>query len=149
FIAIASHELKTPLNPLHLILQLLTTSMRNSAEAVSEKWGAKLELAKAQVRRLDKLVEDLLELSRMTRHKCSLQLEEVDLTTLVKDVLRRFSDEFGRVGCKVTLCADGPVSGHWDRLRLEQVLSNLLSNAAKYGAHKPIEVAIEAEPERA
>jgi signal transduction histidine kinase len=49
----------------------------------------------------------------------------------------------------VRLLADVAAAGHWDRLRLEQVISNLLSNAAKYGAGHPVEVAVEADGERA
>jgi signal transduction histidine kinase len=73
----------------------------------------------------------------------SLKREEVDLAALTRELVARMSEELAKAGSDVRLVADGPVPGRWDRLRLEQVLVNLLSNAAKYGAGHPVEVRVD------
>jgi signal transduction histidine kinase len=61
----------------------------------------------------------------------------------VRDVVQRFDETAVRTGCAIEVRADVPVVGKWDRLRVEQVLVNLLSNALKFCDKKPIEVAVE------
>jgi signal transduction histidine kinase len=68
---------------------------------------------------------------------------------VTREVLARFQPEAQRAGCELLLDTDGPVSGQWDRLRLEQVLTNLLSNALKYGAGKPVHLRVEQHEDRA
>lgn len=66
----------------------------------------------------------------------------MDLSDLVQRVVARLAQMAVDAGCTVALETPGPVPGVWDRLRTEQVISNLLSNALKYGAGKPVDVAI-------
>ncbi|WP_395813359.1 sensor histidine kinase [Archangium minus] len=94
------------------------------------------------VGRLSVLVDELLDVSRITSGRLVLHLEDVDLAELVREVVERIRPEAERVGCELRLQVPGPVVSRWDRLRLEQVLSNLLSNALKYGAGYPVEVAL-------
>jgi signal transduction histidine kinase len=65
----------------------------------------------------------------------------------VREVAMRFEDEISRAGSRLDLMAETPITGNWDRLRLEQVVSNLISNAIKYGGGKPIAVLVEGDDE--
>jgi signal transduction histidine kinase len=69
-----------------------------------------------------------------------LEIEPLDLAEIVRDVVERFRPEARKAGSELTVHADETISGHWDRLRLEQIVCNLLINAIKYGRAKPIEV---------
>jgi signal transduction histidine kinase len=96
-----------------------------------------------QTTRLSKLVENLLDLSRIAAGRLTLQPEEFDFTEMVRDVVRRLAPEAERLGCTLEVQAGASVRGRWDQLRLEQVVSNLLANAVKYGAAHPIEIEVE------
>ena len=138
FLTIASHELRTPITPLMLQLQSLRRLL--SAGPVDERVSAKLDLTLKQVERLTKLVDNLLEVSRITTGRLELHPEECDLAEVIGDVTARFADEAARAGCEIAVRADAPVVGRWDRLRIEQVIVNLLSNAIKYAPGKPIQL---------
>ncbi|AKJ00666.1 PAS domain S-box-containing protein [Archangium gephyra] len=146
FLSIASHELKTPLTSLRLQLSLLERLM--GAEVLA-RLGGKLEGAHRQVDRLASLVTTLLDVSRIATGRISLELSEVDFTLAVREALERLREVFAQAGCTVTLQAWGPVVGRWDALRLDQVIVNLLTNAAKYGQGRPITVRVEADRELA
>jgi len=146
FLSIAAHELKTPLTSLQLHLQGLMTRMRQTTEALPpEKVATKLESANLQTQRLGKLVNELLDISRVAQGQLLGKLEEVDLVALARGVIERSREALARAECPVELHARGSVVGRWDAMRLEQVVSNLLTNATKYGAGKPIELAIECD----
>jgi len=146
FLSIASHELKTPLTPLQLQVQTL---LRCASDAGGETMVPRVQVLDRQVRRLSKLVDDLLDISRITSRKLELQLEEVDLTALLQDVVERYQTEASRRGCQLRLSAPDRLVGQWDPSRLEQVLVNLISNALKYGAGKPIDITVKEEEGRA
>jgi signal transduction histidine kinase len=152
FLSIASHELRTPLTPLQIQLQrLIGTRSRAAVENLPpDKLRAILVRAERQVQRLASLIDNLLDVSRITAGKLRLELEpDVDLVELARDVGTRFNEELSRVGCPLVVAAEQPVVGAWDRLRVEQVVTNLVSNAVKYGPGKPIEIAIGVEDDRA
>jgi signal transduction histidine kinase len=104
-----------------------------------------LETCDRQVRQFTRLVNDLLDISRIAAGRLDLRREEVDLAAVVRDVAARFAPELAQAGCPLTVRADAPAVGRWDRLRLDQVATNLLSNALKYGRGQPIAVAVEAD----
>jgi len=150
FLSVASHELKTPLTPLSLRLQGLERSIRDDpGSPLAQRLGKEVEVMRRQVKRLSDLVSDLLDVSRISTGRMKLLLEEVDLSEVAREVVARFVPEAQRAGCELVLHAAGPVSGQWDRLRLEQVLTNLLSNSLKYGPGKPIHIRVEQEENRA
>ncbi|MBX3468506.1 MAG: response regulator [Planctomycetes bacterium] len=142
FLQVASHELKTPLTPLLLQLDTLAVALRRG-DGQDERLAAKVDVAARQTLRLDRLVDSLLDVARITGGRLELQPEEADLVTVVREVVERFQAEARRAGCELALRARAPVRGRWDRLRLEQVASNLLSNAIKYGQGRPVEVAVD------
>jgi signal transduction histidine kinase len=142
FISIASHELRTPLTSLTLSVQKLTRPRSAPRDLDDPSAARTLTLIARQAARLNVLVNNLLDVSRITSGRLHLELATLDLAEVVRDVASRFEDEVARTGAKLTLAISGPVVGRWDRVRLEQVVANLLSNAIKYGQGKPIEVAV-------
>ncbi|EPX60562.1 hypothetical protein D187_002049 [Cystobacter fuscus DSM 2262] len=142
FLSIASHELKTPLTVLRLQLSSLE---RHLPPEASERMRTKLDEAQRQARRLSQLITLLLDVGRIVTGRVSLDRAEMDLTRLIQEVMERLRDVFTRAGCEVTLHAPAPVVGCWDALRLEQVIVNLLTNAARYGAGKPITLRLESD----
>jgi PAS domain S-box-containing protein len=139
FLQIASHELKTPLTPLALSLETLGRALQDT-DTDSSAAQSRVDLCTRQVRRLNLLVEALLDVSRVTSGRFALELDRFDLTGSVRDVAERFRSEAKRVGSQLEVRAEHSIIGRWDRLRVEQIISNLLSNALRYGAGKPIEI---------
>jgi signal transduction histidine kinase len=96
-----------------------------------------------------RLVEELLDVSRIAAGRLRLEREEVDLTAVVREMVGRFSDAAHQVHSPIRLEAPERLVGTWDRLRIEQVLENLLGNAVKYGRGQPIDVRVEGAGEGA
>lgn len=147
FLSFASHELRTPLSALQLQIDMLLHAPHRDPAAVPspDEVKRKLELASRQVDRLTRLIDELLDASRITSGRLRLEREETDLVAITRDVAERFADEAAKAQCSVTSDAREPVTGAWDRLRLEQVVTNLLTNAFKFGAGKPIELVVAAD----
>ncbi|MBN1208256.1 MAG: GAF domain-containing protein [Myxococcaceae bacterium] len=142
FLSVAGHELKNPLNALQLQLRVLA---KMAQEARSPRSLAeRAERVALTGERLGLLVDDLLDVSRITTGQLQLQRCELDLAALARESVARMAEEFSKAGCEVRVEAPAPVVGAWDRLRLEQVVMNLLSNAAKYGKGRPVQVRVEA-----
>jgi PAS domain S-box-containing protein len=145
FLSVVAHELRTPLTPLHLKLQ----SLRREAQAAIDhhlpckRVLGDLDSAERQVRKLATLISDLLDASSARQGQLGLVLAEVDLSALVMEVAAAFGPQSDSAGCEVRVSADHPLCGQWDRLRVEQVVTNLLSNALKYGAGKPVHLTTE------
>jgi anti-sigma regulatory factor (Ser/Thr protein kinase) len=116
-----------------------------SAGRERDQTVAGLAAAERQTRRIAKLVASLLDVSRITAGRLDLEVEEVDLATVVQEVLSRHEEELQAAGCALTVRCAGPAVGTWDRLRLDQVVTNLVSNAVKYGAGRPVEVLVRAD----
>lgn len=145
FLSIASHELKTPITSLKLQLQMTRRAVRpeQGTAPAPEKLAKVLDVSNAQINRLTSLVDDLLDVSRIGAGRLAFNFEAVDLSQIVREVLERFQEQLRQSACTVTVSADRPVIAWGDRFRLEQVVVNLLSNAAKYGAERPIEIRVE------
>src|SRR5260370_26475461 len=102
----------------------------------------KRETMFATLRRLASVIDQFMDLSRLTAGKLRLQKERLDLSATTAEVLRQFRDEVERTGCNVRLLAETPVWGFWDPFRIEQIITNLISNAIKYGQGTPIELMV-------
>jgi signal transduction histidine kinase len=145
FLSIASHELRTPLGALKLSLE----NTRRIASGPALGGGPSpflprvLETAERQGLRLEKLVAALLDVSRIQTGKLELELEETDLGAIATEVLSQFSEELAMAGCVVSARVGGPAPGIWDRFRIAQVVTNLVSNALKYGEGRPIDITVE------
>ncbi|WP_223634831.1 GAF domain-containing sensor histidine kinase [Corallococcus sp. EGB] len=147
FLSIASHELKTPVTSLQLSVQGLLRLGRTGAlrTAPVEAVTHSLEVIERQAKRMAKLVNTLLDVSRIHAGRLELEFEEVDLAALVRDVAARFTQELATSGTRLQVHADTAMPGEWDRSRLDQIITNLLSNAIKYGEGRPIEVRVEGD----
>jgi len=139
FLSVAGHEIRTPLSALNLIVYQLTRQVRAAGnEKVIDLAGR----CEKQVARLIRLADELLDVSRISAGTLHLAPEEMDLALLARDLVERLEESARRAGCVLTIDAPGRVGGFWDRVRLEQVLSNLLTNALKFGAGEPVEVGV-------
>ena len=143
FLSIASHELRTPITSLQLMVQGLTQGVLSPSP---ENTLRTFVLAERQIKRLTRLVEELLEVSRIQAGCLAFEFERLDLVAVVREVAQRFEVELARVRCSLSLNSDLPVIGCWDRSKLEQIATNILSNAMKFGAGKPIEITVEEAP---
>ena len=149
FLSIASHELRTPVAALQLQLQMLHRVAAREARAMPQALLDKVGGLERQTRRLTVLVNELLDVSRMRLGRLELKLEELDLGELAREAVQGLRAELERSGCRIALRAEGPATGSWDRLRIEQVVTNLLVNAAKFGEGRPIAVTVRADAEAA
>ena len=143
FLSIASHELRTPLTPLTLMIDNLEILLERD-HLLTPKTSANLVIARRQIDRLADLVEEILEVSRITVGRLKLQLEEVDLVAIVRDAMEKLRHDADNAGCDLVFDAPASVIGRWDRGRIRQVALNLVSNAIKYGRGKPVIVRISA-----
>ena len=145
FVAIASHELKTPLTSLKLQIQLYQRGIiRQDPQIYSaDKIHSLLEKNSHQIDRLTRLVDDMLDISRMRTGKLSLKKEPCELKSMLLDVLSRTQNQFLECGSGLPVIEHiDKCVGDWDPLRIEQVITNILTNAIRYGRGKPIVVAI-------
>jgi signal transduction histidine kinase len=150
FLSIASHELKTPLTSLKLQLQMQKRAFAREPGRIAgnEKLVHFLETSDRQIQRISRLIEDMLDVGRIHSGKFTLSPEEFDLVELVKEVCEQMAGELAAGGCRVSLELPPQLVGRWDRIRMGQVLANLLSNAAKYGGGNPIEIKMKVHDER-
>jgi signal transduction histidine kinase len=147
FMSIVAHELRTPLNGLILETQLrkMHLARDNTAAFTPEKMHAMVDRDERQIKSLIRLIEDMLDVSRIRTGKLSIRTTRFDLAQLVRNLLQNFAPQVDAAESSVSLVADQPVEGDWDEFRIEQVVSNLLTNALRYGAKGLIEVRVYAE----
>ena len=143
-LSVASHEMRTPLGALQLMVRVLKNELEagKPAKTVARDLAAKIEVADRQVSRISKIVNKLLDFSRIKAGAVFLESEDVDLSAVAREVVARFDLEAVDSGSRITLTAEAGVVGHWDLFRIEQILTNLLANAIRYGAGQPINVQV-------
>jgi signal transduction histidine kinase len=139
FLSVASHELRTPVTALQLAVQGLL-DLGSAPEP--EHLELAMRSAERCSRRLGMLVHELLEVSRIDAGRLVLATSPFDLARLATDVGTSLQRELNAAGCLLTIRASAPVVGRWDRGRLEQVIANLLTNAARYAGGSPVELSV-------
>ncbi len=149
FLSIASHELKTPLTSLKLQVQLLGKTLAKLEPALRERLHTYLEQSVKSVDRIAHLVDDMLDISRISAGRLTLQKEKFDLSQLVNEISDRLMPLLQQSKCELHFGASESVLGQWDRFRIDQVATNLITNAVKYGAGAPIEVHVKQEDDHA
>lgn len=149
FLSIAAHELRTPLTAMMLQIQALGRGLRRKgrAELSEEAMLAKIDGAERQLGRLAYLIEALLDVSRIASKQLTLELAKTDLAKIVQEVAARFTEPAAREGIPIVVRADGPIEGLWDPARVDQIATNLVANAVKYGQSKPVEISARADGE--
>jgi signal transduction histidine kinase len=144
FMSIVSHEVRTPLNGLILETQLRKLHLaRDNADAFTlDKMRGMVERDERQIQSLIRLIEDMLDVSRIRTGKLSIRPARFDLVHLVSNLMDTFAPQVAAADCTLSLEAPAPVMGNWDEFRIEQVAANLFSNALRYGGKGPIEVTV-------
>jgi signal transduction histidine kinase len=146
FIATVAHELRNPIAPLTFQVRIALTKTEQMTAAgtpLSPDWvQSQLRGIEQRLHRLLETLDRLLDVSRLSTGRIDLQPEPMDLASVVNEVLGTLEAEFALARCRLTWSDYGDTTGTWDRLRVEQICRNLLSNACRFGAGHPIEVAV-------
>lgn len=143
FLSVASHELKTPLTSLLLQSQMLEKNFKKGQVPDPGKVEKYINLAIRQCQHLNRLIEDMLEITSIRSGRLGIQRKSMDLIHIVKEAINKLSSQFVEKNIPIpSVNASSPIEGFWDADRLEQVIHNLLANALKYGREKPIHVSI-------
>jgi predicted ATPase/signal transduction histidine kinase len=143
FLRIASHELRTPLTSLRLSTQALLRAAERNREVSPEVLGQSLRRVLGNTTRLEQLTSELLDVTRIEQGRLELARVEIALDAVVRQAVEHLAPELAAAGSSVEVACAAPVVGRWDPSRLDQVVTNLLTNAAKFGAGKPIEIRID------
>ncbi len=148
-IGLVGHELRNPLSPVFLQAYHLMAEVRKAKTGmVSAEWLIpRLDLF---LRGLDRLLERLNRLMDLSALQSpagiALVEEELDLSRVAEDVAATMAREAEAASCSVQVSTPGPMAGRWDRMRTEQIVENLLSNAIRFAAGSRIEIAVYARP---
>jgi signal transduction histidine kinase len=137
FLSVASHEIRGPITSLHLAVQML-----RRGQIPKESQPRAFDIIERENRRLTMLVDELLDLSRIRADALHFEFEQVDLGEIAHNVASRLAPELERAKSSVSITIAGQVRGEWDRIRLDQVVTNLMTNAIKFGLGKPISVEV-------
>lgn len=146
FISMASHELKTPLTALRLQIHAYQMSQKRQRETrdgfdLPQLLGS----VDRQINRLVRLVEDMLDVSRIDSKRLTLRRELTDLGELLGELVARFKPQFAAAGSRLDLIAPPGIIGLWDRSRLEQIVVNLFTNALRYAHGSPVDIRLTRE----
>jgi signal transduction histidine kinase len=146
FLAIASHELRTPLSALTVSMSSLLRAADSGRLMQLGIEGIKDRIIKTerQTRQLARLVDRLLDVSRLSSRDLRLEREQADLAEIARDVVARYEHAATEAGSPIVLEIQGAIVGFWDRSRMDQVIANLVGNAIKYGAGTPVTVSMSA-----
>ncbi|NWD72831.1 hybrid sensor histidine kinase/response regulator [Pseudomonas gingeri] len=144
FMSIVSHEVRTPLNGLILETQLRKMHLaKDNADAFTlDKMRRMVARDERQIQSLIRLIEDMLDVSRIRTGKLSIRPARLDLVQLVSKLLENFAPQVQEAESTISYSGDASLEGEWDEFRIEQVIANLLTNALRYGAKSPIEVRV-------
>ncbi len=151
FLSVAAHELRTPITALRLQLEYVQRLVHplDARSEIRDEVLRKVNRAIKNTARLGGLVDSLFDVSRIASGTLSLSREDVNLLSLSQSVCDELMEKAGAAGCQLSAHGTKSAVGSWDRYRLEQILFNLISNAIKYGAGRPITVVVDADAEKA
>ena len=146
FISIASHELKTPLAAIHLQLQLISRDFKRGLDQanMTKRIEDSMSLFDRQIMRLNELVETMLDVSRISSGRFTMNLEKVDLSKLVQSTVSALPVELLKVdqAPEIIIEASAALFVDADSSRLQQVIENIVTNAIKYGEGRPVKVKV-------
>lgn len=134
FLSVASHEIRGPVASIRLAVDAIRSGVGNPEKLVG--------VIEREERRLEHLIDELLDLGRAQSGQLHLELESVDLAVIAREVATRLATDARKTGSSLVVRGEPTLSGRWDRLRVDQVITNLVSNAIKFCNGKPIEIAL-------
>ena len=143
FLGIASHELRTPLASLRLSAEALLRAAERKRAVSPEVLDRTLRRVLGNTARLEQLTAELLDVTRIEQGRLELAPVEIALDAIVRKAVEQIEPDLAESGSAVSIECAAPVVGRWDPSRLDQVVTNLVINAAKFGAGKPIEIRID------
>ncbi|MDK6079820.1 hybrid sensor histidine kinase/response regulator [Massilia varians] len=145
FMSLVAHELRTPLNTLFLEAQMRSLQLKRGTLATikPDQFEAMIKRDERQIKAMIRLIDDMLDVSRMRSGQLSIRPGQVQLMDLLERVVSDLSLQAAATGCKLSLQPHPPVEGCWDEFRIEQVVVNLLTNALRYGGGQPVEVSVQ------
>jgi signal transduction histidine kinase len=144
FMSLVAHELRTPLNTLFLETQMRSLQLKrgNLPAFNPEQMGNMIKRDERQIKAMIRLIDDMLDVSRMKSGTLSIRPGKVELMGLLERVVNDLSLQAAAAGSTLQLAAHDPVDGWWDEFRIEQVIVNLLTNALRYGGGGMVEVSV-------
>lgn len=145
FMSMVAHELRTPLNTLYINAQSrkLQAERDNAAFFTIERNKNLAERDVRQARTMIRLIDDMLDVSRIQSGRLSIEAAVVDLAAVVHRVVDDMAQPIESSGSEVIVVDPGePIRGCWDAFRLEQIVVNLLGNALRYGGGKPVRIGL-------
>lgn len=142
FLATASHELRTPLASLSLATEVLRQLIAEADLPDEQRAGlmAKIRVAARQNERLERLISALLDVTRIAGNRPLLERQVCDVTAVVREAVERLTVEHSKSAIELRATADAV--GWFDSVRIDQVVTNLVGNALRYAAGKPVEVTV-------
>lgn len=142
FIQVASHELNTPLTALKLQVQMLKRDLTKPGSNIitSEKLQKFLDQENGQINRLIHLIEDMLAITSIGAGSLKINQSVVRVDELVRDTMVTLHDIIETSGSELVIDLEENINGIFDPERFEQILTNLITNAVKYGNSRPISV---------
>lgn len=145
FISITSHELRSPLTPILLNFQLTRRCLNSISDKIPQVQFVMnlFEKTEQQFNRYLRLVENLLDASRISAERLILKKELVNISALVRELIERHQVEFKNLGYAVDVEIDDEIICLCDKIRIEQVFNNMISNAIKYGLNKPLHMTLQ------
>jgi len=137
-ISMATHDLRSPLGSIQLNIQ----SILHARRPVPRWIRSRLARAEELVRHAAKLISDLLTFERSRLVPSEPSADEMDLDVFVRQTIGLLEEQIRAAKCSVYIHCEGPIRGRWDKVCLGQIVSNLVGNAIKFGAGKPLEITI-------
>lgn len=147
FIAIAAHELRNPMTPILGQIEVMLVAVR-AGRCPPEQVAERLERIQLSIHLFWKRAGVLLDVSRINNGNFRPEPEDFDFAALVREVALAYAEAARRAEVSLKVVADESLPGTWDRLGVEQIIENLLSNALKYGGRTPVEMSAKASGNR-
>ena len=150
FMSMIAHELRNPLNSVYLQAQLRRRMLSTPKPPDPQKMLSMVERDERQIRSMVRLLDDMLDVSRSRTGRLAMAPAPFDLAQSTREVVEAIRDQATNAGIAITLAAPESLPLVGDEFRIEQVITNLLTNALRYGRGKPVAVAVglrEQEPE--
>ena len=147
-VSMVGHEVRAPLQTMTLGLELVRMRIHDSADELPRAWLAeRFAQLHRSVLRLTDVAARLLDASRHEGGALRVESADQDARSIVEAVVSRVREDADWADCEIDVSLVGELRGRWDRLHVETILENLLTNAMKYGAGRPVSLRVESDAE--